>query len=154
MESFFDDIVMLVEGAERQYGVANARYTEYVLERFEFCISTCTLMYDRMEQNGSGLEDYTLSLSELIECLRVIYNKWMEYEGVIERLPASSTAYRAPTLISRGRPRFDISKEQLVYLSSLYFTWVDIAALLGVSRMTVYRFVFNDFVCGVVLAIY
>ena len=142
MESFFDDIVVLVEGAERQYGVANIRYAEYVLERFEFCISTCTLMHDHMERNTSGLEDYISSLGELIECLRVIHNKWMEYESVMERLPASSMAYQAPRLLSRGRPRFDISKEQLVYLLSLSFTWVEVAALLGVSRMTVYRFVF------------
>lgn len=33
---------------------------------------------------------------------------------------------------------FDVSREQLVYLSSLAFTWTEIAALLGVSRMTIY----------------
>lgn len=40
---------------------------------------------------------------------------------------------------SRGRPRFDITREQLVYLASMSFTWMGIANLLGVSRMTIYR---------------
>ena len=40
---------------------------------------------------------------------------------------------------TRGRPRFNISKEQLLYLCSLSFSWSDIAKMLGVSRMTIYR---------------
>ena len=42
--------------------------------------------------------------------------------------------------ISRGRPRFDISQSQLEYLASLSFSWSEIASLLGVSRMTIYRY--------------
>ena len=51
------------------------------------------------------------------------------------------TAYHAPLvrLPRRGRPAFDISQEQLEYLSSLSLNWSQIAALLGVSRMTIYR---------------
>ncbi len=37
--------------------------------------------------------------------------------------------------------RFDVSREQLEYLRSLSFHWIDIAALLGISRGTLYRFV-------------
>ena len=39
----------------------------------------------------------------------------------------------------RDRPRFNIQREQLLYLSSLGFSWTSIASLLGVSRMTLYR---------------
>ena len=38
-----------------------------------------------------------------------------------------------------GHPRFDVTVEQLEYLSSLSFTWAKIAQLLGISRMTLYR---------------
>ena len=41
--------------------------------------------------------------------------------------------------MQRGRPRFEIPKEQLVYLSSLSFSWTDISRMLRVSRMTIYR---------------
>jgi len=38
-----------------------------------------------------------------------------------------------------GRPKFDISKDQLEYLYSHSFNWPQIAQLLGVSRMTIYH---------------
>ena len=56
-------------------------------------------------------------------------------------LEAASSCYMAPLQQSTGRrggrPRFSIEREQLVYLRSLRFSWVDISNLLGVSRMTV-----------------
>ena len=33
-----------------------------------------------------------------------------------------------------------IAKEQIEYLLSISFTWTDIAVLLGISRMTLYRY--------------
>jgi len=38
-----------------------------------------------------------------------------------------------------GRPKFEIELEQLEELRYIGLTWTDIAKLLGVSRMTVYR---------------
>ena len=53
----------------------------------------------------------------------------------------ATSAYRvsqqAPS--GRGRPCFNISEHQLECFRSLSFTWTDIAALLGVSRMTIFR---------------
>ena len=49
------------------------------------------------------------------------------------------TAQLAIFLGTPGRPKYSISKEQLEYLSSLSFTWPQIAQILGVSRMTIYR---------------
>ena len=51
-------------------------------------------------------------------------------------------SYQAPVTHTgrRGRPKFDIDKEQLEYLVSISFNWSEIAALLGVSRMTLYRY--------------
>ena len=57
-----------------------------------------------------------------------------------ERL-TESVSYSAPAehVSRRGRPRFTIAREQLLYLRSLCFTWTDIALLLDVSRMTIFR---------------
>ena len=41
--------------------------------------------------------------------------------------------------LGSGCPCFDISREQLLYLSSLSFSWTDISNMLGVSRMAIYR---------------
>ena len=37
----FKEISTLVDGAERQYGIANLNYLDYVMDRLELSISTC-----------------------------------------------------------------------------------------------------------------
>lgn len=83
--------------------------------------------------------EYSSLLSELIACLHSYSLQWDQH---IDHLHASDAniSYSAPVSSrGRGRPRFTISRDQLVYLSSLNFTWTDISAMLGVSRMTIYR---------------
>ena len=46
------------------------------------------------------------------------------------------TKYRS---VCRGRPQVFISEDQLIYLRSLNFSWSQIAEVLGVSRMIIYR---------------
>ena len=41
---------------------------------------------------------------------------------------------------AKGRPKFQITQEQLEYLCSLSFSWSDIAVLLGISRITLFRY--------------
>ena len=36
----------------------------------------------------------------------------------------------ASRVVDKGRPKFEINKKQLVYLSSLNFSWTEIASLL------------------------
>ena len=139
---FFDEISRLVGEAERQYGLANRGYTEYITERLEYAITTCSDVCSHV-QGVSGLEDYYRAVEELVRTLSGILRKWQEYESVIERSTElrPSTAHQLTTVSAGpGRPMFDISKEQLQYLSSLTFSWSEIASLLGVSRMTIYRY--------------
>ena len=140
---FFDEIYRLVEEAERQHGLANLGYTEYVIERFEYVISVCSDICDHLRE-ASELQDYLRSAEELVTALKDILKKWEEYENTLE----SSSDLRPLTAhqlslvsVGPGRPRFEISKEQLQYLSSLGFSWTEVASLLGVSRMTIYRYI-------------
>ena len=94
-------------------------------------------------ESGLELEEYCSMLNSLIECLRGVYNKWEEYEDILNSYP-ERYSYHVPVLRGTstvGRPRFQISRDQLLYLISLSFKWIEISALLGVSRMTVYRLV-------------
>jgi hypothetical protein len=145
---FFDDIIKLLEGAERQYGVANLQYTEFIIERLEFCIISCNTILDQLslsQSSTTGMDEYCVYLKELVDCLRQIYYKWEEYELILHsHQGALLLSYQSPLLRSsggRGRPRFEITKDQLLYLASLSFKWTDIAALLCVSRMTIFRLV-------------
>ena len=144
LTEFIDDVARLVENGERQYGIANANYTEYFVERLEICILSCIELKDFIEgRSRSGLDGYCATLSELIECLKRVYYKWLEYEGLVESLSVRSLSYQAPSFNSEttgpGRPPFYISKDQLVYLISMGFKWTEIAAILNVSRTTIYR---------------
>ena len=143
LTEFLDEVTRLIDGAERQYGIANRSYAEYVIERLEFCIITCTSLLDNIRQSSSILEmeNYCSSLRDLVGCLRQIHHKWEEYASVLDSLPTRSEPAQRSQPDGPGRPRFEISKDQLEYLASLSFKWTEIAALLGVSRMTIYRFV-------------
>ena len=94
----------------------------------------------------SGLEDYCMSTEELVDTTKIIFKKWEEYEGILDTNATEIPllAYQSPLTprVGPGRPRFEISKEQLEYLHSLRFTWNEIAVLLGVSRMTIYRYMY------------
>ena len=153
ISAFFNEISRLIDEAERQYGLANRGYTEYILERLEYAITVCSDLCDHM-RGVSELEDYCRSTEELVDAIKDVCKKWKEYEGVLDATSECRplVAHQLSTVggIGPGRPRFEIGKEQLQYLSSLSFTWHEIAVLLGVSRMTIYRYVYIVFIMSVV----
>ena len=72
------------------------------------------------------------ALNELVDILRRILSKWREYQDILDSgVNLTDTAYHVPVVLSGrpGRPSFDVSREQLEYLSSLQFTWSEIVAL-------------------------
>jgi len=144
---FLEEIVNLVENAERHYGIANMDYTTYILERFEHAIISCCDFRDKMcEENlDTVISEYFLVLCQLIDSLRTLHRKWEEYECSLDMQTFGDNSYPVAVEYSGapGRPKFDISRDQLTYLSSLFFKWTEIADLLGVSRMTVYRLKVN-----------
>ena len=144
INDFYDEIMKLLRELQRQYGVANVNYTAYALERLENCIITCSTVESLLLGDSSGqLADYCVTFSSLIECLRQVYRNWEEYEDLIDSHPDASLHYHTPLVHiagQAGRPRFAISRDQLLYLVSLGFKWTEISALLDVSRMTVYRY--------------
>ena len=148
-ERFFDEVHTVQDSIMTHYGTANRRYAHFVIERLSTCVQAVCNVKDQLHDGQTTLTDederevvsrYVQQLNELISCLCQLVGLWEMYidemnEGNVD------TAYRAPLLRlpRRGRPAFDISQEQLEYLASLSFNWSQIAALLGVSRMTIYR---------------
>ena len=89
------------------------------------------------------LRDIKDVIEETLAICRQLSSKWEEKLDELDRA-IYHHSYGTPIesrllVIQRGRPRFEISKEQLLYLSSLSFSWTDISKMLGVSRMTIYR---------------
>ena len=144
--SHFEEMGRFLEELERQYGSCNHRYTEYALSRLELCIQTSLTLQGtiatRIQSMTEEVQEICDALNELVDSLRRILSKWREYQDILDSgVNLTDTAYHVPVVLSGrpGRPSFDVSREQLEYLSSLQFTWSEIAALIGISRSTVYR---------------
>ena len=137
----------VVASANNQRGLANEEFSEYVVKQLEMIIiSVSTLKSYLGSHLPSGVLGSEIAISNmceelcsLLECLRCILSEWEEYLN--HPFSSGNYSYSAPTRASSGpgRPRFDISEQQLMYLHSMGFTWVEIANLLGVSRMTIFH---------------
>ena len=140
---YFEDISRLLESAEHQYGIANQEFCDYVVRRLEVSISTCEHLSEHIERDESirdedrnVTDDIQSDLASLVEYLRYVHSTWLKYEDMLD-IQSNRFKYQAASrVVGRGRPKFKIDKEQLVYLSSLHSSWSEIA---GVSRMTIYR---------------
>lgn len=147
--TFFTEIERFVASASRQIGFANEQFSEFVVDRLEiFIVSVSSLLSHlgaNLPSNERSMENaisrICSNLTVLLGCLRAILSEWEDYLNHHCCTGGNMYSYTAPVAVSSlpGRPRFDISKEQLEYLHSMSFTWVQIADLLGVSRMTIYR---------------
>ena len=118
------------------------------VERLDLCISTCASVIDHLVPNGTInsddvpiVEEYRSEACRVLDCLMAIKVEWRDYRKLIDA-HVCDFSFQAGTVRSanRGRPRFNISKDQLEYISSLAFSWTEIASLLGVSRMSSYRY--------------
>jgi hypothetical protein len=143
-QELFLDLSSFLRSAERQLGLANQHHAEYVVDRLEMFIVTLSSLVEHIRLHISEEETvvigqwYCSHLSELLSCLRVTLRQWVDY---LDHWDGARTSYSVPIAHSneRGRPKFGISEEQLLYLRSLSFTWIQIAKILGVSVMTIYR---------------
>ena len=155
LENYFEELATFIRplGGDR-ITFANDSYTEYVLDRLSTCITTLSRLSDHI-QSGietteldkdemAAIDTYLVQLSQLSSCLQDIAGQWQMHFDLLQRQAGyhNDVAFRPSTTHRRhmpGRPRFEIMKEQLEYLSSMSFSWSLIAQLLGVSRMTIYR---------------
>ena len=147
-EAFFDNLKSFIEDADRHLGNCTSRYANYAAERMETCVQIVSQLKEHVQDHITStsqpnlviLNYYLSEIESLVPTLRLLCQEWHRYIEVRERL-TESVSYSAPAehLSRRGRLRFTITQEQLLYLRALCFTWTDIALILGVSRMTIFR---------------
>ena len=150
-QRFFSLLRSFLETSNRDMESANEAYSDYVLERLQHAIRNLRYISDILspphgiELDASELvivQEYVQLVGELVICMQEVTQQW---ELHIDALQTTNEdwSYQTPVDVCerrhRGRPRFDIGRDQLEYLSSLNFSWTAIASMLGVSRMTIYR---------------
>ena len=149
--NYFSTLSAFLLGLQRNNGIANLRYTEHALERLEVSLSSVHSLIDRFNNAisdnqfvGEELQcimQYKAELEQLVSYMQLIAREWQSYADTFYSGQRNSGAYRVSVASSGGpgRPKFQIEREQLEYLRSLSFPWCEIASLLGISRMTLYR---------------
>ena len=71
--------------------------------------------------------------------LNIMFPKCLISQETVQPDTSQSSSTPTEALGGRGRHRSCITQSQLEYLKSLKFTWSEITAFTGVSRMTLYR---------------
>ena len=146
-ERFFEELAAFIRACNRQSGTANQSFTEYALDRIQTSIQSVSSLVHHIDHatpnndtESAVLENYSTKLSELLSCLRELSRQWEEHSNRCMQLSCTAS-YAASSIRTtrRGRPKFDITREQLEFLASMSFTWTQIARMLGVSHMTIYR---------------
>ena len=130
--NLFLEVSAISESAERQYGIANLSYSNWKG-------LLCALTHSVVSTLASDLQECSRNLIELIETLQRLHNRWEEYKSFLEG-PAQYNTLLTTQQLGRGRPQFQVSKSKVEYLASLSFKWTEIASILGLSRMTLYRY--------------
>lgn len=152
-ERLFVEIQQFIAEADSHLGRASESYALYVVERMEVCLSNLRHLKECMtdfeeeifsEEEIGVISTYKEDVVRLVSCLESIAILWRNYyDDLLQLGSVAITAYQVPSSPplphARGRPQYVISQDQLEYLHSLGFKWTEISALLGVSRMTLYR---------------
>ena len=137
---FFVHLSDFLGSLERQYGIANQPFAEYAVDRLAVSVQNVShLCYVVDESETLELARITDGLHQLNAILSSLLNLWQSYEKSTASMEDAAYSTPLEQTAQRGRPRFRITRDQLDYLRSLSFSWTEIASLLGVSRMTIYR---------------
>lgn len=137
---FFIELSEFLRSLERQYGIANQPFAEYAVERLTISLHNVSRLCSVVgEGDSSELARCLDDLHQLNVILSSLLALWQQYEESTVSFEDASYSTPLELTSARGRPRFQISGDQLEYLRSLSFTWTEISSLLGVSRMTIYR---------------
>ena len=84
------------------------------------------------------ISDQLITLEEQLSTVELPY--WQEKVDLLS-VPMGEVE-NPPTIHcdhQRGRPPFSVDTEQIIYLREIGFTWKEVATMLGISRMTLYR---------------
>ena len=93
-------------------------------------------------RGSSESGDYLLSTEDLIGALKDILRRRKDYKNTLEfgtALQPSTAHQLSVTSVSPGSGLALKSQERFYYLSSLGLSWSEVASLLGVCRLTIYR---------------
>ena len=140
-DRFFAELRSLLVFCYRGRERADRQFAAHAVERLRIAVQNVSAISDVLRTAQEDLvRGYAERMDDVVLAIHLVIGYWESYmenlDNQLERL-----AYHAPLLYTgrRGRPAFHVPSDQLVYLRNLSFSWTNIASILGVSRMTIYR---------------
>ncbi len=143
-ERYFAELSSFIRLICRHEDSANENFVEFATDRLEMCVVQVSSLvhhlqtfpvHDETEAERNIRTHYSTDLNELKECLLSMLRRW---QSSFDQVQLSYSASSIRTTL-RGRPKFQITRQQLEYLRSMSFKWVQIAEIVGVSYMTILR---------------
>ncbi len=151
--TFFEELANVFLSCYTQIGsIPNERFVNYIIEKLENGLRNVESIHETLSI-GSEPENelepseeeviirYERFMNEVCSVIRFLLSYWdlylIELQTQASRFSYHVQTTRVPGV--RGRPSFNVERNQIEYLRSLNFSWTEISNLLGVSRQTVYR---------------
>ena len=143
----FEEISRFLCDCERNDNVTNLGRAEYTYEHLEHIVLILRRLY-------TSVLDYLCdnpvceATSDLVDCLSTLEERLTtvelpHWQEKVNLLSLSTGEFETPPTIhhdhQRGRPPFEVDTKQIIYLREIGFTWTEVSAMLGISRMTYRR---------------
>ena len=88
---------------------------------------------------GTSINELLVIIEDLVKLLKKIEDRWVDIESGVSSSSIDVLKAQRQCTGGRGRPRYIIRLEQLVFLREIRFTWSAIAVMFGISRRTMYN---------------
>lgn len=141
LDSFWHHLTTILHQLERHYSTDNLALAEQLLIRVEDCQSVLRALLGRVCEAAPYANQVVQDLEYLLFCLQWHFNRLSEWTLIQTtescRLPQGTCPVLQPS--GRGRPPYEIRKEDLEYMLELGFKFSQIAIILGVSERTLRR---------------
>ena len=137
---FLDSIEELLTDTERLMNTNNPTVIDSIVGRLQCAVDTTYQLLLRVDANAA-----TRDLSTLYQELLAILERWenrgrhMSHCCAVAPIENCREFSSGMNFAQVGRPRIDVSGEQIECLRSLGFTWAIIAVMLSLSRTSLWR---------------
>ena len=137
---FLDSIEELLNDTERLMNANNPTVVDSIVGRLQCAVDTTFQLLLRVDDYAA-----TRDLSTLYQELLAVLERWenrrrhMSHCCAVAPIENCREPSSGMNLAQVGRPRIDVSSEQIECLRNLGFTWAIIAVMLSVSRTLLWR---------------
>ena len=140
LETFFRNFNELLNQVTSSTDHLLLEYLERKLENYMSILfgMICQLEGGKSNDNEPSTEN-KLMLQLLEELFTLSYGKWEVILQTISEQEVDQSGYYPPKEKTLGRPKFSITKEQLLLLRETGMKWAKVAECLNISERTLYR---------------